>query len=567
MQTLPTWLVAALNDPFQLIPRIEWSPDWTTWFPLQPLSGSHAQDRTQQNRWQFSGSFVKDYAVSEQGINPYGPRVRIFLGVKTIRNPTYWFPQGVYSIVSADEDENSIQLSGSSFETDVSQADFLKTRRIPDRRGETYRVQAETLIREAVPDARFYWDARLNYNDTCPVAYFTTGRWTVVDGTDDDVSIMGALGGEAYCDAAGGFHFVPVPTLDDAPVWRVAKGGALVGQTRGYDRDEVFNIVSASGDSTDGSSTAGPMFAWDADPDSITFAGVDPVNQPGVGAARFGVKPFAYTNSLIKDNIAAANAAAAQLANKLGLHYSVTLTSRFHPAVEAGDVIESETYDDRIERHLLDKVSYTWGAAEMQCEVRSPKNVYSAAYAARLNSQTKTGGEDGTASITGGTAGTVSFPALSGRSFTGTGTSRSTTVLYQGYFDAWWGSQKSTVFFDTVAMASALSGKTITAVTLKFRTQFATDKYGVTAVVGTHNSANTITAWPAGVRTNLVQAKNCLAGEWNTVQLPISAALALQAGTMKGITFGPGPDKRNVYYGYHYLSGTDAPILTFSYSS
>lgn len=395
MLNFPTWLVPALNDPYQLIPRIEWSPDWSTWYPLRPLTGSHSQDRTQQNRWTFSGSFAKDYPVSAEGIHPYGPRARIFLGVKTIRNPVFWFPQGNYSIDTAGEDQSSIQLTGASFELDVSQADFVKTRRIPDRRIESYKAQTETLITEAVPDARFYWDSRLAMDDFCPIAYLSTGRWSVVDGTDTDISIMGALGGEAYCDANGAFRFVPVPTLADAPVWRVAKGGALVTLGRTFDRDSVFNVVSAGGDAADGSTSIGPIYAWDADPTSVTYAGIDPVNRPGVGAAKFGVKPFVYTNSLIRNDTQAGTAARAQLANRLGLHYGLTLTSRFHPGVEAGDVIEVENYEDRIERHLLDTISYQWGAASMDCTVRSPKEAYAYATLKQRESTIRLGDETG----------------------------------------------------------------------------------------------------------------------------------------------------------------------------
>src|ERR1044072_6796552 len=412
MQNLPTWLLASLNDPFQLIPRIEWSPDWKTWYPLRPLSGQHSQNRTQQARWQFTGTFAKDYPVGEAGLHPYGPRARIFLGVKTVRNPVFWIAQGRYSITAADEDESAISLSGSSFEIDVQQADFVKTRRVPDKQFWTYKQQAEQLIREAVPDARFYWDSRLNYSDRIPGGFFTTGRWTLIDGSGTDISIMGALGGEAFCDANGGFRFVPVPTLGDNPVWRVSKGGALVAVSRSFDGDDVYNVVGAMSDSTDGTKSIGPVFAWDNEPTSITYAGPDPVNRPGQGAGTFGVKPFIYTNSLINTEPQAARAgpagvtgpgggagkfgdkpfiytntlinaepqagiaARAQLANKLGLHYGLQLSARFPPGVEGGDVIGVETDAARVERHLLASVVSNWGAADMSCDVRSPKEVF-----------------------------------------------------------------------------------------------------------------------------------------------------------------------------------------------
>jgi len=586
MQDLPTWLLASLNDPFQLIPKIEWSPDWSTWYPLRPLSGSHSQNRNQQARWQFSGTFAKDYPIGEKGIHPYGPRARIRLGIKTVRNPIFWIPQGVYSIVTAEENENSIGLAGNSFEIDVQQADFLKTRRIPDRRFMTYRGQTEVLIREAVPDARFYWDERLNYRDPIPVGFFTTGRWTLIDGADTDVSVMGALGGEAFCDASGGFRFVPVPTLADNPVWRVAKGGALVAQTRSFDRDDVYNVVAAMGDAADGSKSVGPVYAWDNEPTSITYAGPNPVLRPGIGAGRFGVKPFVYTNSLIDTDAQAGVAARAQLANKLGLHYGLSLTSRFHPGVEAGDVIEVENYDDEVERHLLDAINYTWGAADMACEVRSPKEVFNPAALQRRKAYIAVSDEtefnplapEGPEDIppdpvdppdpADPVPGSKTFNAVTGRSFGASGSTHSDSQMYQGYYSSTWGNNRSAIMFDYTAIQTALTGKTITGCSIKFKTQFSYYNAGLTAVVGTHNTASTSRPanWDAvvGEKTNRVRKSGCAAGETTTLSLGTAIGNEFKAGTAKGIVFGPGPSTSKDYYGYHYLSGIQ---LIFNYTT
>ncbi|AYD86773.1 minor tail protein [Streptomyces phage Microdon] len=582
MLDLPTWLLASLNDPFQLIPRIEWSPDWSTWYPLRPLSGSHSQNRNQQARWQFSGTFAKDYPVGEQGVHPYGPRARIRLGVKTVRNPVFWIPQGIYSIVSTEESESSIGISGNSFEIDVQQADFLKTRRIPDKRFWTYRQQTEQLIREAVPDARFYWSERLNYEDPIPVGFFTSGRWTLIDGADTDVSVMGALGGEAYCDASGGFRFVPVPTLADNPVWRVAKGGALVAVGRSFDRDDVYNVVAASGDLADGSKSVGPIYAWDNEPTSITYAGPNPVLRPGEGAGRFGVKPFVYTNSLINTDSQAGVAARAQLANKLGLHYGLSLTARFHPGVEAGDVIEVENYDDQVERHLLDAITYNWGAAEMSCEVRSPKEVFNPAALQRRKAMIAVSDEAEFNPLApedvvdvppppvdpgDPVPGSKTFNATDGRAFGGNGTSvHSETQMYQGYYSSTWGNNKSIIMFDYTAIAAALAGKTITGCSVKFKTQFSYYNAGLTAIVGTHNTASTTVpgAWPSGTKSNRASKTGCAAGETTTLSLGVTIGNEFKAGTAKGIIFGPGPSTSKDYYGYHYLSGIQ---LIFNYTT
>lgn len=590
MQTMPTWLVASLNDPYQLIPRVEWSADWHTWLPLRPLAGSHTQDRTQQTRWAFSGTFAKDYKVGEKGIHPYGPRARIFLGIKTVRNPVFWLQQGFYSITSVQEDESSIQVAGSSFEVDVQQADFVTTRRIPDIPYYNYRQQAEVLIKEAVPDARFNWDSRLLVKDRIPTGFFTSGRWTLIDGSDTDISIMGAIGGEAYCDASGGFRFVPVPTLADAPVWRVAKGGAMIGVSRQFDRDDVYNVVAAGGDSTDGTTTVGPIYAWDNEPTSITYAGPNPVNQPGVNAGKFGVKPFIYSNSLIKTEIQAALAARAQLANKLGLHYNLALTARYNPAVEAGDVIEAENYDGEIERHLLDTITYQWGAAEMTCAVRSPKDVFNPAaiqqrkgYIALSDEQTFDpwspgdptgtqggggGGDDGGGGGTPPVPGSKSYTLTDGKAYGGDGSLHSSTQMYQGQYSSTWTNNRSAIMFNYTAIAADLAGKTITGCTITYRTQFAYYNAGLTAVIGTHNTAATTapSTWSGvtGEKVNRVRKASCTAGSTYTVTLGTTIGKEFQAGTAKGIVFGPGPSTSLTYYGYHYKTGIK---LNFTYTT
>lgn len=569
MMTTPPWLTASLEGPYTLIPRIEWSADWVTWQPLRALSGNHSQDRTRQTRWQMSGVFMNDYKTGPGGIHPFGPRLRIWLGVKTLRNPVWWLPQGVYTIETANADENAVTITGSSLEIEVSNSDFVKPRRIPDRRAESYRSQAETLILEAVPDARFYWDDRLGYHDLIPSGYFTSGRWTLVDGADGDISIMGALGGEAYCDAGGGFRFAPVPTLDDPPVWTVAPGGSKVTALRNYDRDGVFNVVGAGGSSADGSTTYGPVWAWDDDPTSITYAGPDPVRRPGVGAGTYGVKPTTYTSPLIGSDRQAGVAARAQLSNTLGLHYSVNLTAHYNPALEAGDIIDLEKDDGTSERHLMDTVGYTWGSASFQCVGRSPRDAKGPltpphAYIA-VSDDANTGNSD-VPPVAGG-PGTLNFTALGGRSYKSDNTTlRSTTWMYQGYYDTTWGNNRAAIQFDYAAIAAALAGHTVTGVTLKFRTKHSYYNVGCKAVIGTHNATTytTFNNW----KVNRLQVPNCSAEKWTTVDLGPGIANEFKNGTTKGIIFGPGQSgDSKQYYGYHYVTGGSAPVLTFTYSS
>lgn len=377
MLTIPDRISSImLHDPVRVTARLEWSPDWSTWLPLRIISGTHVQSRTVQTRWTFTAKVAKDYPVNAEhgALHSYGPRARLFLGVTTLRTGTYWIPAGVYSITAADEsDDNvSIDLTGASFETEVIDSQFVQARNVPDHGGWSIRRQAETLITEAVPDAAFVWDPRVDARDLMPKAIVDNGRWDFIDGTDRSASICGAIGADAGCDATGTFVFTPTPTMSGAPTWSVARGGVLATVLRGYDRDNVKNLVAASGQAADGT-TAGPVYAWDADQRSITYAGPDPIHRLGQGAARFGVKPVVYTNSLITTAKQAGLAAHAQLAQYIGVHYEVSFTARFNPAAEVGDVIQIESRKGVMERHLLDSISYDWTSMVASCVTRSPK--------------------------------------------------------------------------------------------------------------------------------------------------------------------------------------------------
>jgi hypothetical protein len=249
--------------------------------------------------------------------------------------------------------------------------------------------------------------------------------------------------------------------------------------------------------------------------------------------------------------------------------------------VEAGDVIEAENYDDRIERHLLDTISYQWGAAEMTCAVRSPKDVFNPAAVQQRRGfialsdevdfnpwrpDDPDAGDSGGGDEGGGSTpvpGSKSYTATSGKAFGNAGT-HSTSQMYQGYYSSTWGNNKSCVFFPTT-IAADLAGKTITGCSVTFKTQFAYYNAGLTAVIGTHNSLSSITAYPSsGVKSNRVQKKPCVAGSTYTVSLGTTVGNEFQAGTAKGITFGPGPSNSLNYYGYHYLSGMK---LSFTYTT
>jgi hypothetical protein len=130
-----------------------------------------------------------------------------------------------------------------------------------------------------------------------------------------------------------------------------------------------------TGDSGDGSTPIGPVYAWDDDPNSLTYAGPDPVSDPlapqrlELWHVRLRVQH--YSSAVITTVAQAHDIARAKLANSLGVQASLSLTTVCNPALEAGDVIEAETEPGVWERHLIDSLSYTLGASSMQMETRT----------------------------------------------------------------------------------------------------------------------------------------------------------------------------------------------------
>jgi hypothetical protein len=374
MRNLPDWLVnGMLKDTYSMIPRVEWTIDRKTWHPLRPISGSTTQDAGSQTRWAFNGTFMPDYPVNETGIHPFGCRARIFFDI-TVNGRKYALPMGHYSITKATRDNDTIGLTGLSFETEVIDSEFAKPRRIPDRRYMSYRAQTEVLIREAVPDARFNWDPALSLSEgEIPRAFFDNSRWTVIDGDNQAGSMMGALGGVAYCDYSGAFNFVPLPKLNGKAAWRVTEGnGVKVSSAADLDRTGVYNVLTVASDDYTGDG-AGPGHAWDDDPNSITYAGPDPINSPGVGAGPYGVKVLKYTNSLINTDFQAIQVAQSMIHNYLGLRQEISFDSKFHPGLLVDDIVAVDNADGRISLHLLESITHTWGETTVSCTTRSMK--------------------------------------------------------------------------------------------------------------------------------------------------------------------------------------------------
>lgn len=358
----PKTAAAIDSGLWKLVPKLEWSPaNSEDWFPLEPISVGISVNRTQQTRWTLNVKVAKnDLRVGPRGIHSYGCRIRAFVGVKPLRYNTEYLAYGVYSITAVSDSRDGITITGASEEVELQGAQFPRVRNLPDWPTYSLRQQAQILITEAIPTATYVWSPDLEHADDLMLPITVDrDRWGVLYGNQTSSSICNSLGAELYCDRNGLFTFAPVPILTESdPVATLAWDTYQLGRSNTYDRQNVYNLIVVTGQATDGQDPIGPVYSWDANPASLTYAGPDPVNRPWLAGSSFGVKPYFYNSSVVTSNVMAQNAARALLANTTGFNNYLTVESRFDPRIEVGDVVWVEQEDGEPVLCLIDAISY-----------------------------------------------------------------------------------------------------------------------------------------------------------------------------------------------------------------
>lgn len=360
-----------LTTPHRLAVDVAYSNDrGMTWIPMQVVSGSVTADRTSQVRWACTLTLTPDTPTGLDGISPYGTRLRVRRGVQPLRGSPEWVPLGIHRVNTVTTaTDGTVSVDGASMEQQVSDTRLLTPQTLGGGSGDSAVTMVEQLIREAVPDASFEW--RVNGDGTVAQVHQDTDRWGLIDGDADSVSIARSLGAEVYCNGSGTWVIAPTPTLYDDPVWSVGRGLALVDEQTDLSRDGVYNVVVATGESTDTSSVpVGPGLAWDNDPMSPTYAGPDPVHHPEL-AGPFGVIARFYSSSLLTSLSGCQVAAQSLIADALGLAKTVGFETLINPALEPGDVVLVERDDGSYENHLIDSFTIDLTAASMACATRA----------------------------------------------------------------------------------------------------------------------------------------------------------------------------------------------------
>lgn len=370
-------LPQAIGRPY----RAEWTVDGgLTWTECGIVAGSASvtADRASESRYSASAELT-GVAMARDGINNISTNVRLWQGVQLPRIDPIWLPAGRYTVERPRRTRSgSIAVELQGIEDELRAASFPTARTVGPGAA---RDLVEELVAEALPGIPVAWRAGVDPDTQVPQIVASEDRWAVLSGGADssgtDAGIAAALAGEIYVDARGIVTVGPVPTLADPAVWAIGQGvgGALVEPQEEQSAEGLANVWAVSGDGGDGAPAVGPAYAWDDDPNSVTYAGPDPIGDPlapqrlGLLAVRLRVQR--YSSAVITTLGQAADVARAKLADSLGVQSKLSLTAVCNPALEPGDVIEVETGPGVWERHVIDSLSYTLGAASMSCSTRT----------------------------------------------------------------------------------------------------------------------------------------------------------------------------------------------------
>lgn len=277
---------------------------------------------------------------------PYGIELHVERGVQ--------YPSGFIEYVSLGWfriDDDSLTISGTSGPTEVSLTGSGREAFIADARFWTTTQAAKgvnvvTLISGLVTDAM---------PEQVPPTVDHTGNvavprnafvWDDHDRLAACTSMATGIGAEFFVDADGTptIRAVPVPDKTQV-VWTVdtGPGGVMVEATPAVDRTNIYNAVYASSQTTDGTDAYFGV-AKDTDPSSATFYG-------GI----FGKKVRFYSSPILTSNVACQAAATNILNRYKGAGWTINLSTLVNPALDAGDVIQVNLPDGRIQYHVVDQ--------------------------------------------------------------------------------------------------------------------------------------------------------------------------------------------------------------------
>lgn len=186
----------------------------------------------------------------------------------------------------------------------------------------------------------------------------------------DAISEMAlAIGAEVYTDVSGNFVIRTLPAITDVPDWTVDIGqtGVIIEGTESWDREKVYNAVTARSEPTDGSAAV-QATVYDTNPASPTYF-----------SGAFGHRPRPVYSSPLLTSVGTCTAAATTiLARSIAPARTVTVSCVPNPALDAGDVVTlvlpgvTESDLPRSEKQLIRSIRLPLGLGAMELDLYTP---------------------------------------------------------------------------------------------------------------------------------------------------------------------------------------------------
>lgn len=324
---------------------------------MRPIGGTITDTNKPGVRRTLNLDLAGGHALFD-ALTPAGTELAVKCTATYIDRTSVTFPMGVFDIDSDSLEEGAgrISLTAPDKWVRIQRAKFIQPySAIP---GQSVVQQIIDLIKGAL-------------GSSTPVTVTATSSASMGAITwekDRDKAILDLcqqIGAWCYFDRFGEATIADIPTAGaESRVWLVdaSSSGVALSMKRERSRTDTYNVVVVESSSAEGALFP-TQVVWDDNTLSPTYAGTDPVGNPG-SAGPFGI----VTEYLDSPNLATAtealNAGAAHLARGAGLASQVSVTLVPNPAIEAFDSIDvlppkdSLTDSRVVERHVVDTVTH-----------------------------------------------------------------------------------------------------------------------------------------------------------------------------------------------------------------
>jgi hypothetical protein len=327
---------------------------------LQPTGGTIVDTTKPGSRWVLNLELAPEIVNGQQIydlLTPVGTRLTATAHVKYPDQSVFDIPMGVYVIgqESVTEGGGALQVTAPDKWQLIANARFLvpqaSTPGIPVTQQIVQLIQGALGGQETV---------NITATSSATVGALTWDR-------DRDKAILdlaASIGAWVYFDRTGQCTIADIPTIGASADWLIDAGqsGVAISLDRHRSREGTYNVVVVSS-SASGGEAFDPVYVWDGDPSSPTYAGTDPLANPG-SAGPFGIVPTFYSSPVLSSVGEARNAGLSILARTIGLSSQVSLSAVPNPALEAFQVLDVLPPDIAygptrvLERHVADTVTH-----------------------------------------------------------------------------------------------------------------------------------------------------------------------------------------------------------------